>query len=63
MKNIYAKLFEAKKFVASLEIKKQGENSYSNYNYFTPEQVASIVQKACEHSKLLTLFHLKRNEL
>ena len=63
MKNIYAKLFEAKKFVASLEIKKQGENSYSNYNYFTPEQVASIVQKACEHSNLLTLFHLKRNEL
>lgn len=63
MKNVYKKLFEAKKIIASQEIKKLGENGYSKYSYFTPEQVASLVQKACEQIQLLTLFHLKRNEL
>lgn len=63
MKNIYKKLFEAKQKIASMEVKKQGKNKFSNYDYFTPEQVASIVQKACNELKLLTLFHLKRNEL
>lgn len=63
MKNVYQKLFEAKQKIASMDTKKQGKNKFSNYDYFTPEQVASIVQKACNELKLLTLFHLKRNEL
>lgn len=63
MKNIYKKLYEAKKLIASMEIKKQGENTFSKYSYFTPEQVSTIVQQACGQFQLLTLFHLKRNEL
>ena len=43
---IIKKLFDAKKQVASMKKSKDGENSYSNYSYFTPEQVNKIVQEA-----------------
>lgn len=42
---------------------KEWKNTYSNYSYFTPEQVASIVEKACEQFWLFTKFDLIRDEL
>lgn len=62
MKNILKKLAEAKKLIASQKITKEWKNSYSNYSYFTPEQVASIVQKACDEFWLFTKFDLIRDE-
>lgn len=62
MKNIITKLAVAKQQVATEKNAKAGKNSFSNYNYFTPEQVNSIVQKVCDNCWLLTKFDLKRNE-
>ena len=62
MKNILKKLAEAKKSIASQKITKEWKNTYSNYSYFTPEQVASIVQKACDEFWLFTKFDLIRDE-
>lgn len=62
MKNIIKKLAEAKKSIASQKITKEWKNSYSNYNYFTPEQVSAIVQKACDEFWLFTKFDLMRDE-
>ena len=60
--NVFTKLANAKKQIANTKMEKAGKNSFSNYNYFTPEQVAQLVQKACEDNWLITLFSLKRNE-
>jgi len=62
MKNIITKLAVAKQQVATEKNAKAWKNSFSNYNYFTPEQVNSIVQKVCDTCWLLTKFDLKRNE-
>lgn len=62
MKNIINSLAKAKSKIATLKLNKEWENDYSHYNYFTPEQVNSIVQEACNEFKLLTKFDLKRNE-
>ena len=59
---IYEKLAKAKQQIANTEMKKAGKNSFSNYDYFTPEQVSMLVQKACDDNKMITLFSLKRNE-
>lgn len=59
---IYEKLAKAKQQIANTEMKKAGKNSFSNYDYFTPEQVSMLVQKACDDNWLITLFSLKRNE-
>jgi hypothetical protein len=48
MKNIITKLAVAKQQVATEKNAKAGKNSFSNYNYFTPEQVNTIVQKVCD---------------
>jgi len=62
MMTIYEKLAKAKQQIANTEMKKAGKNSFSNYDYFTPEQVSMLVQKACDDNKMITLFSLKRNE-
>lgn len=59
---IYEKLANAKQQIANTDMKKAGKNSFSNYSYFTPEQVSILVQKACDSCGLITLFSLKRNE-
>lgn len=59
---IYEKLANAKQQIANTEMKKAGRNDFSKYDYFTPEQVSMLVQKACDTCGLTTLFSLKRNE-
>lgn len=60
--NIYEKLAEARRLVRETPHKKKGTNTYSNYDYFTPEQVEQIVAEVCETTKMLPLCHLKRSE-
>jgi len=62
MKNLYSKLAKAKQHIKTNPTKKAGRNKFSNYDYFTPEQVESLVFEACQDAKLITLFNLKRNE-
>ena len=61
MATIYEKIAAAKKEIANTKMEKKGKNSFSGYEYFTPEQVAKLVYDACENQKLLTMFSLKRD--
>lgn len=62
MKNVLKKLFLARASVSKMAIKKDGSNSFSKYEYFTPEMVNKIVQTVNEEQWLFTAFNLKRNE-
>lgn len=62
MKNVLKKLFLAKASVSQMTIKKDGSNSFSKYEYFTPEMVNKIVQTVNDEQWLFTAFSLKRNE-
>mgnify|MGYP003618103211 CR=1 FL=1 len=61
--NILKKLQAAKDCIKKSKIEKQGRNSFSNYKFFTPEQVEHMVGDACSKNNLLTKFDLIRNEL
>ena len=60
---IYKKLSEARELIRNTKIKKAGKNSFSNYEYFTPEQVTQLCEDACQKVGLITFFELKRDEL
>jgi hypothetical protein len=60
--NIYQKLHEARKYIKTCDMEKKGENKFSQYKYFTPEQVSELVFQACEKNNLIPLFSLKKNE-
>lgn len=60
--NIYEKLNKARELVRTTKHKKAGSNTYSNYDYFTPEQVEMIVSEVCAETKMLPICNLKRNE-
>lgn len=60
--NIYEKLDEARRLVRKTPHKKDGRNTYSKYDYFTPEQTEQIVAEVCEETKMLPLCSLKRDE-
>ena len=60
--NIYEKLDKARELVRNTKHKKAGRNNYSNYDYFTPEQVELIVAEVCKETKLLPLCNLERDE-
>ena len=49
--------------IKETEIKKEGRNDFSGYNYFTPEQIESLVSEECFKEKLFFKFDLIRNEL
>lgn len=62
MKTLLTKLAKAKQEIMSTSMKKEGQNKFSNYNYFTPEQINKLVFSACNNNGLLTTFDLKRDE-
>lgn len=61
-KTLIEKLQIARDSVKKTKHKKDGKNTYSNYDYFTPELVERIVTEACKTAKIIPLCHLKRNE-
>ena len=63
MKELLNKLASAKAEIKATKLKKEGKNTYSNYEYFTPSQIEFLVASACHNNKLLTSFDLIRNEL
>lgn len=63
MKELLNKLAAAKAEIKATKLKKEGKNTFSNYEYFTPSQIEFLVANACHANKLLTSFDLIRNEL
>ena len=61
--DIYNKLQKCRQEIKSIELTKEGKNKFSNYNYFTPSQVESIVSDVCFANNILTKFSLLRTEL
>lgn len=59
--NVYQRLFEAKKHIASQITKKSGKNAFAKYDYFTPEQVDALVLSACEVAQIDFHFDLKED--
>jgi len=60
--NITEKLLEARKKIKETSIKKEGTNTYSKYDYFTPSQVSELVNDVCQELKIITLFSLEKDE-
>ena len=63
MKELLNKLAAAKAEIKATKLKKEGKNTFSNYEYFTPSQIEFLVATACRNNKLLTSFDLIRNDL
>ena len=63
MKELLNKLAAAKAEIKATKLKKEGENTYSKYSYFTPSQIEFLVAAACGNNNLLTTFDLCRNDL
>jgi len=60
--SIYKKLQEARLIIANKKMSKDGTNSFSKYDYFTPAMVSNAVADACEKVGLITLFSLLKDE-
>ncbi|MGB8006425.1 MAG: ERF family protein [Terriglobales bacterium] len=60
--NIYEKLAEARRIIRTTATAKAGNNSYSNYDYFTPEQVEQLVFNACEKTGTICITSLTKDE-
>jgi hypothetical protein len=59
MNKVRRKLFEAKRLIANTPTKKEGKNTYSKYDYFTPSQVSKLVFDACTEVGIVTGFDLE----
>ena len=62
MKTVLEKIAKARKIIRSTKLKKAGRNTFSNYDYFTPDQVHQLVEEACEETGLITIFSMERDE-
>lgn len=63
MKNVLTKLASARAHIKTNRIKPDGNNSYSGYDYFTPELVSKLVNDACKATNTICLFSTKKDEL
>ncbi len=57
---LYQKIHNCRAGIKASNLKKQGTNTYSNYDYYTPEQVNKLVYDVCLSEKLFTKFDLVR---
>lgn len=62
VKTILERLAEARKIIRETKVEKLGYNKYSEYKYFTPEQVEQLVADACEKTNTIVLCNLLRGE-
>jgi len=61
-KTILKKLQEARELIKHSDLKKSGRNTYSDYDYYTPEQVNKLVHDAEQKTGLIHIFNLIRSE-
>ena len=62
MKNVLSKLALARLAIKSSSLKKDGKNTFSNYDYFTPELVAKLVNAACIEANIICVFNLQKDD-
>src|SRR6478752_3758353 len=62
MKEVLSKLAAARTYIKSHPIRKDASNTFSKYDYFSPELVASLVNKACIEADAICVFNLKQDE-
>lgn len=60
--NVKAKLLNARKGILTTKVKKEGKNTFSKYDYFTPSQITNLVTKACIENNLITTFSVFKKE-
>lgn len=60
---VLKKIQKARVLIKAKELKKAGHNDYSNYDYYTPEQVEHLVHEACTEVGLINKYDLLRTEL
>jgi len=48
--------------IKKLDLKKAGRNTFSKYDYYTPEQVQNLTFEACKKEKLFNKFDLLRKD-
>lgn len=61
-KNVYQKLSDARLRISSTKLKKEGRNTFSKYDYFTPSQVSHLVSDACQNNGLLTTYSINETD-
>lgn len=61
--SLVQKISAAKAEIKETKLKKEGRNKFSNYDYFTPQQIEHLVTKACANNRMLTKFDLIRDTL
>ena len=62
MESLIKKIVDARNLIGATKMKKSGHNSYSKYDYFTPEQVEKLVSDACNEVGITFVFHLKADQ-
>lgn len=62
MKEVYIQLMEARELIKQDDAKKDGENTYSDYEYFSPDNVSKLTHEACKNTGLITLFNMSESE-
>lgn len=60
--NILTKLQETRHHIKESDLKKSGHNDFSNYDYYTPDQVAILVYEATKKTKTIVLIDFKADE-
>lgn len=60
---IFKKLQKARMYIKAKEVKKLGYNTYSNYAYYTPEQVNDLTTEAANEYQLFNKYDLIKREL
>jgi hypothetical protein len=60
---VLKKINQAIDIIKNSKLKKEGKNDFSNYEYYTPSQVALLVYNACKELDLFNKFELIKTEL
>lgn len=60
--SLLKKIDLARTYIKGLDVVKDGRNTFSKYDYFTPVLVSSLVHQACTEYGLITLFRLLADE-
>lgn len=59
---VLKKIQQAKFLIKETKLKKEGYNEYSNYYYFTPEQIDKLVSEVCRDLDLFCKYDMKKND-
>ena len=58
--NLLERLASAREHIRVTPTKKQGRNSFSKYDYFTPSQISGLVSDACKENGLIATYNFLR---